>query len=784
MFFVGFVFWRHMNSKDLDIRIINYLNKKGYASAREIDKFLEPNIYELFDPLKLNNMQAAVTRIEQAITNNQKIVIYGDYDCDGISACVILYNYFKSRNVFCEVYIPNRFEDGYGLSSGMVKELLQTSPDLIITVDLGITAIDEIKELKAHGVDVIVTDHHEPLNTLPDCLVIDPKVKGQSYKFDGLCGAGVALKLVQALSGINEVKKHLDICALATLGDIVPLVSENRIISKLGVTMLNSSSCLKSLKYLKTKLSLEKFDSSNITFRVVPRINACGRMSNAKKVFDFLVETDDNKLSKLYDEIAKDNDDRIKHINDAANVLEKQIKDINISNSNILLLRGEFHQGILGILASRICHDYNRPAIVFTKTEEGTLRGSGRSLEGINLHEALEKVSHLLVRFGGHKMAVGLELKEQDFDELQKALSVELSRISSIKDFAIDFKYDIEITEKDISVDFINQINSLEPFGCKNEKPALMIREEKLLCNQMKNNNFEHFKLITNSGKCIVAFFSEKHIDALKTNAKKQLIVDLEINNFKGKTYPQAILKDVKIDEIKLSNSAEREQMLSLISKYRSLNQAKANSKVNEYNLDELDKLLANLNGNGFGTIVVLDSQNQINKVRNKLINTKSYYLSHIPLKNKQNTLLVSSRYLIDNAEANGYKNIVFTRQIFEEEKSYFAQSFNVYVPKRSKVNLNLSNDRNLNIYIYKLVNKYANLSANNIIEWVEKVRELEAKTVNAVQLLFSLLAFDELGFLKISFLPFNIHLNENPPKRLLNSSSFMNKICGGANGR
>ncbi|MBR2908991.1 MAG: single-stranded-DNA-specific exonuclease RecJ [Clostridia bacterium] len=767
-----------MKAFELDKRIIEVLKNRGYKTDKEINDFLEPNFSMLLNPFDLDGMKEAKERIEKAIALKEKIVIYGDYDCDGISACVILYKYFKSKGVICDVYIPNRFDDGYGLSFDMIDEVVEKSkPNLIITVDLGVTAVKEVEKIKSMGVDIVVTDHHEPSTELPDCVVIDPKKEGQKYAFDGLCGAGVALKLVEALAGIEEAKKYLDVCAIATIGDIVPLVSENRVIAKFGIEKLNKGECINSYKFMFEKLGLKKLNATDITFKIVPRINASGRMSNAKKVFDFLIEEDSKKAEILYDEMTRDNEQRLESINEGVVSLEKEMENVNLAKENIILLIGDFHQGVLGILASRICHDYNRPAIIFTKTEDGTYKGSGRSLDEIDLHLALENVSSLLTRYGGHKMAVGVELEIDKFDEFKKLMAKEISKQSGFKTFITKEKFDIKIDDNDISKGFISQLEALEPFGCKNEKPTLMLEARSLKVQQMKENNYRHFKLVTRHGKSIVAFSSERHIEALKSSVKKHIIVELENNEFKGKIYPQAILKNVYIKEVKLEEDKERECILSLISKYQSENSIVGN--VNTYNLHELDKLLLNLEGVGFGTIVVVDSFSVAERMKTVCSKLKNYTISHIPLKNKQNTILISNRYVVAQSEICGYNNVVFTRSLFNHEKDVFAKNLNVYTVKdKQKLSFTLDNSRNVNIMAYNIFKKYTNaIKANNIFEWLDKIQETE-KGLSKIQLIFSLLSFEELGFMKVKFAPeFIVEVVESPPKRELSSSKFMNKL-------
>jgi len=769
-----------MKTFELDKRLIDLLKKRGYETEEEINKFLEPSFDNLHNPFDLDGMLEAKNRIEKAIKNKEKIVIYGDYDCDGISACVILYNYFLSKNIICDVYIPNRFDDGHGLTNEMIDEVVEKSkPDLIITVDLGVTAVEEVEKVKSYNIDIIVTDHHEPSSVIPNCIVIDPKKPNQKYPFNGLCGAGVALKLVEALAGREEIKKYLDVCAIATIGDIVPLVDENRIIAKLGIEMFNSDKALKSYKYMINELNLKTINATNITFRIVPRINSSGRMSNAKKVFDFLIEKNDKKMKELYSEMVNDNENRLDSINDGAIKLDQEMLNVDLSKEKIILLKGDFHQGVLGILSSRICHEYNRPAIIFTKTDYGTLKGSGRSLDSIDLHLALENTNQYLLRYGGHKMAAGVELEESKFDDFKEAIIKEVSKQANEINETNKNEFDIVINEKDINKDFINQVLALEPFGCKNEKPVFMLESKKLNVMQMKDSNYKHFKITTPHGKSIVAFSAEKHIDILKLNVKKHLLLELENNIYKDKVYPQAILRDVYIKEVKLEEDKERECVLSLINKYKSEKQIIAVNRVNEFEIFELDKLLNRLSVNKFGTIVVVDSAQVADRIKNIIPKLKNFVVSHVPLKNRQNTILVSPRFVVEKSEIEGYNNIVFTRKIFNHEKNYFLEKANVYVVKnKSNLNFKLDNSRNVNIQVYNLLKKYKDLKANNIFEWLDKIFALEGG-ISKVQLLFSCLAFDELGFVKIELSPnFNIEVVDNPPKKELSSSKFMNKLA------
>lgn len=764
--------------KKLDDRIIEYLKRKGLKTDEDIQKFLNPDSSMLNNPFDLQGMAEAVKRIEEAIDKKQKIVVYGDYDCDGISACAILYLYLKERGNTPDVYIPDRFDDGYGLSPNMIDEVLtEAKPDLIITVDLGVTAVKEVEVIKAAGVDIIVTDHHEPSNQLPKCILIDPKIEGQKYPFTGLCGAGVALKVVEALGGKEVADKYLDICAVATIGDIVPLVEENRYIAKKGIERLSNRQCLKSYKYMLGQLGIKTLTGQDITFKLVPRINACGRMSKGKKVFDFLIEEDDRRLKELFDEILADNEERLNKIGEGVAALDEQMQKVDLSSENIILLKGNFHQGVLGILASRICHDYNRPAIVFTTTEEGTLKGSGRSLDNIDLHRALEECSASLIRFGGHKMAVGVEVRTEDFDKLKLGLKKSIAKQVSMKSFVEKEAYDIKITEDDISKEFIDMLTCLEPFGCKNEKPVLMLETCSVKVMQMKGASYRHFKLTTKGGKTIVAFSAEKNVDVLKSTVKKHLIVDLENNVFRGKVEPQAILKNVYLKEATLKEDMERECIISLINKFYSQD---VKGECQLFNGEDLEKTILSLGGGNFGTLVVVDSCKEAEKIKAMLPKFKNFTLSHVPLRNRQNTILVSSYGVLDISDTIGYNNVVFARQRYPHEKDYFSAYSKVFAARCTTHEKDVfTKNRDRHVYSYNLIKKYAPIiKANNIYEWLDKLKQAEGG-INKIEVLFSLLCFVELKFVSLNLgSDFYIKVEENPPRRELTSSKFMNRMA------
>lgn len=733
---------------NLEQRFIDYINTKGISD--DIHSFLFPKMNMLLNPYDLNGMKEAVAKINNAIAQNKEILIFGDYDCDGISAACILSLYLKGRGAKISAFIPSRFEDGYGLNMDTIEELCNTSkPDLIITVDLGITAVAEVEELKNRGIDIVITDHHEPIDKLPNCIVIDAKIPNQKYQFNGLCGAGVALKLVEAMENRKFIEQYLDICAIATIGDIVPLVNENRVIAKLGLEKINNNDCLPSIKFLKNKLGLETLSSEDVSFRIVPRLNASGRMDNGKKVLDFLIEENPEKLEELYAHLEEDNNKRLAEISQGNEEIALQLKDINLNDNSAILCVGDFHQGVLGILASRVCHEYNRPSIIFTKTEDGTYKGSGRSVGNINIHSILSSMSDLFVRFGGHKMAIGMEILPENFTEFSKRFNNELAKITTKSDFQNDYEYDIEITEEDISMKFINQLKMLEPFGCGNEKPVFMLKTNNLVCEQMKGKNFKHYKLHTKSGKQIVAFNSFKHVEMLKNSCEKNLFVELDINHFNGKKFANCKLKDVHYCDKAFSFNNKTAIASSIVNRYLSLTSKNYVQNCQHMSENKLIAKIEELAEKNYGTIVVCQSQKHLDKLMANNTIAGNFVVSSVVPSNKQNCILVRSSGLQE--PISGYQNYVFMSSFLKNEHYLFDKShfvFDLSVFSTQKI---VETDRKIMGVCYNLIKKNCdNIFANDIFEWADKISFYD-KRISQAQVLFALFVFVELGLFELS---------------------------------
>ncbi len=755
-----------------DKRIIEYIKKKYEGKDFNLDTFLEPSESDLRDANKLQNMDQAVAKIKTAIAENKKILVYGDYDSDGICSSTILYLYFKSVGANVDVFIPNRFENGYGISIEAIEEIQEYyMPDLIVTVDLGITAVEEVEILKQEGIDIVITDHHIPLEEIPDAIVVDPKLESD-YGFDALCGAGVAMKLVEAMAGRVEANKYLDIAAIATVGDIVPLVDENRAIAKLGIDKINKGECLKSITFMLKKLEFEKINSTDISFKIVPRLNACGRMDNAIKVFEFLTETNEKLLEEKYAEIESDNLLRLASIDKGNKIINKCLEKIDRTEPSVLV-NGDFHEGIVGILASRVCHEFNKPAIIFTKTEDGTLKGSGRSIESIDLHKIISTMSDMLVNFGGHKMAVGVEIEDGAFEEFKRILNEKIMETAIVDDFLIkNSNYDIEITENDLNDEFYNQLSMLEPFGCENEKPVLALKQNEVFVEPMSDKVFKHYRCFTKNNTPLVSFGFYKFAELAKTASEKLFIIDMVENTYKGKSKLSILERAVEILNPDFNGFEEVDFLSSLYNLYYSV--MDFNNKENYHIAEDLEKIIQEkFAENNYGTMVVASTNKDLELVK-KLKLEK--FISAVSFKNGQNVVVANPKQIYEINDVIGYKNIIFLHKNFEEEHLYFSQCASVYERAQKEVNLpEISKERAVFAKCYNLITNFKQLKANDVIDFAKKL-SLKSAEISASQILFCCLVFMELNFIEFDEILNQMTILQSK-KMELSSSKYYNSV-------
>ena len=477
----GAIAWNEICESECIARL---LFRKGFRSTDEVQTFLRPRLSSLSDPFFLPQMRAAVARILGALDSHERIVLFGDYDVDGVTSLALLAEMLRGYGATPELFLPLRMEEGYGLSRESVERCLeQYRPQLLIAVDCGTASTGEIADLKNHGVDVIVLDHHEPKAQLPDCVaIVNPKADSAS-PFHYLCSVGIVFKLCHALLKTRplpdfDLKSKLDLVALGTVADIVPLVEENRVLVQRGAIEIGRTSRIGLRKLMQVAGVRPPILPDDIGYRLGPRLNAAGRLSTAEKSLRLLLTNDEDQAAALATELDQQNRARQeveKEILAAAIVtIEKQF-DAAHDAAIVAGARG-WHPGVLGIVASRIARKYHRPAIVIGFDENGVGKGSGRSIAGLNLVDALTRCAVTLEKFGGHEMAAGLALHEENLPKFAEAFCSTARELLSEEALQRSLRLDHELPFTNIDVEFLRWHELLQPFGNGNPQPLFLAR--------------------------------------------------------------------------------------------------------------------------------------------------------------------------------------------------------------------------------------------------------------------------------------------------------------------
>ena len=519
---------------------------------QDIDMFLNGTIDDLYDPYDIKDMEKIVDRIDVALKKHEKVCIYGDYDVDGITSITIMYKFLTKLGLDIMYYLPDRLVEGYGINNNALDEIKSQGVSLIITVDCGITAIEEIEYAKKIGLDVCITDHHECTENLPDAYaIINPKRKDDNSKFKMLAGVGVAFKCLMAIAekynlAKEEYLKYLDIVSIGTISDIVPLVGENRIISKYGLKMMEKTKNL-GLKELLKIVNYKDIDSMMVSFGMAPRINACGRMGNASAAVKLLLEKDDQKAEKIAMELDELNQER----KNVESIIYNQTLDIikkeNLEDKNsIVLYNSSWHNGVIGIVASRLVNMYYKPVILLTK-EHGFIRGSGRCPSGFSLYDALSECKELLIQFGGHELAAGLSIDEKNIEAfIEKFEEVVKNRKYTISDQIINI--DSVISRKNLNAQIIKDIRALKPYGQSNQVPIFLYKGLKVAAIRTIKDD-KHLKLVLKDDKSLidaVGFSLGIRRDEIRIGDKIDVVANIELNSYNTPKTIQLVIQDFK----------------------------------------------------------------------------------------------------------------------------------------------------------------------------------------------------------------------------------------------
>ena len=536
------------------------LVQRGLSTVEAVKKFFKPSLEDLHDPFLMPDMEKAVKRLNKALGNKEKILIYGDYDVDGTTAVALVYKYLRPYSSTLDYYIPDRYDEGYGISYKGIDYAKANGITLVISLDCGIKAVDKIDYAKRLGIDFIICDHHMPDDVLPDAVaVLDAKRADSQYPYEHLSGCGVGFKFMQAFARSNNfpvanLERLLELTAVSIASDIVPITGENRILAYYGLKQLNTNPSL-GLKGIIDICGLTGKDItiSDIVFKIGPRLNASGRMMNGKEAVELLLaknaETAREKSANInqYNEERRELD---KKITDEANALIHQ--SINMADRKaIVVYNPAWHKGVIGIVASRLTEKYYRPAVVLTKSSE-LITGSARSVTGFDIYKAIEGCRDLLENFGGHTYAAGLSLKEENLsaftERLQKLAAEEIIPEQMIPQIDIDAVLDLH----NITPQFMNELKRMSPFGPENQKPVFCsLGVKDYGTSKLVGKDQDHIKLEliddrSNTPIHGIAFGMHQHINHIKAMKPFDICYTIEENTYNGNTSLQLMIKDIK----------------------------------------------------------------------------------------------------------------------------------------------------------------------------------------------------------------------------------------------
>jgi single-stranded-DNA-specific exonuclease len=542
--------------------VVSLLAARGYVTAEDITSFLNPSLSDMLDPSLLFGMDSAVSRLLAARGSGEKICVYGDYDVDGITGTALLVSFLRATGWNCSYFIPNRFDDGYGLNSASIESIIGLGVTLIVSVDCGITAVEEALICRRRGVGLIIVDHHAPKEVLPDaCAVLNPLQPGCAYPFKSLAGVGVAFNLLVALrsvlreadafeaGAVPDLRKWLDLVALGTIADVVPLTGQNRIYAYHGLRQI-SQSLKPGLQALKRIAGVKDgpVTCGQVGFRLAPRLNAAGRMESAVPGVDLLMS--DSPEESLLIATALDT------ANAERQAVERRIFDEAVAMVescgrypgmfSIVLASDQWHQGVIGIVASRLVERYHRPTILIALTEDGQGKGSGRSIPGFHLLDALTACSQNLARFGGHRYAAGLSLGEPDVPAFAQAFEAVAARTLTGSDLVPRLTIDSEVLPGDVTKELALELKLLEPFGMGNPEPLLLLRRMTVVERRTVGEGHLRLRLKRDGYSfAAIAFNLADH----EVSGSIDVVFYPEINEWNGSSTLQLRVKDLRTAE-------------------------------------------------------------------------------------------------------------------------------------------------------------------------------------------------------------------------------------------
>ena len=565
------------------------LANRGLTEKCDIDNFFNREGMPLHDPFLLKDMDKAVARIEKAIAEKQTVCIYGDYDVDGVTSTVMLYLYLRSRGLECEYFIPERISEGYGLSLPVIEKM-KGKVDLIITVDTGVTAVAEAEYARSVGIDMVITDHHSCREELPDvCAVINPHREDSQYPFRNLAGVGVVFKLLCALEGSTEriLELYSDIIAVGTVADVMPIIDENRRITCVGLQKLAETenvgllALMNKAGIIKQGRKTKKITSATVGYVLAPRINAAGRIACASRAVELLLTNNNDEADLIAEELCEIN--KLRQATEQK-IYEQAVELINQSGANdkfLVLAYDDWHQGVIGVVASKIAERYSRPCILFSLDGDAA-KGSGRSIKGFSLMDALSACGDLLVEYGGHELAAGLSIERDKIDKFREKINQYAENLLGERENACPLEIECEVNFDELTEKSIDEMLKLEPFGLSNPQPVFVIKNVQLRdimpLSQGKHVRFRVCGVENGRNYSLnsVCFGMPYDSFGFGEGSVCDVVFTVDINEYMGMRTPQLFVKAVRYSESETSEIAVCNKHFELLSQGKTYENAKA----------------------------------------------------------------------------------------------------------------------------------------------------------------------------------------------------------------
>ncbi|MDE6398927.1 MAG: single-stranded-DNA-specific exonuclease RecJ, partial [Clostridiales bacterium] len=737
-------------------------------TAEKVRKYLHADVADLYDPFLMKGMREAVDRLRLAIDEKQKVVIYGDYDADGICASAILSLYLSSCGLDVYAHIPNRVGDGYGLNVESIESIIEKCcPDLILTCDCGISGSAEVAYAMDLGVDVIVTDHHEVAEVIPECIVVNPKQSDCSYPYSQLCGAGVALKLVQALGGQESAVQFTDLAAVATIADLVPLLDENRLIVQLGLKKLEEKNNLGLRLLIEDQKLTYPVLSGDIAYKIAPRINAAGRMGDAYRSFELLTTDNTQRAQAIVCEINEDNARRKQLCDKLYNEAIVDLRYENLIDERAVILSNpEWEKGITGILAARLAGDFHRPAFVMVNSGE-YYKGTSRSIPGINIYELLSSVGDILVEFGGHSQAAGFSIEEKNIPAFRKRVNAFIAAFP-IEMFELSQEYDMELSADELDLSLARALECIEPSGNSNTRPLFRTTVSRLNVAPCKNNH-AHTNITCENGFQILAFNFYEQNQFLLGDTPKDLILELQLSNYGGRESAKGYLKAAVPTQLYVNDAVAKANYFKTLSYGITDGDAFLRYAPDMLPAAAKDKL--------FGVLLIAGSKQTYEAYVPQLPSDKFLHEFLYPTSVNNYSRIIVAPEIGDIRILSGYDTVVF----LDTPPGYALAG---YLQKKTKAKIYVpQNDNQAQFYenvhcsreafglCFDALRKCTSLSADNILSYYKL---LQARySIDIHQFIAGIMVFAELGLITVGKNPFSVAVNRDVRADLQNSAVY-----------